>query len=141
MSTQTPEKNESLFIINTQVILSKNLTSRLKNIIKVIFAIVVAFSSTNNIQAQTTKKMKVLFVLTSHNQLGNTGKKTGFWIEEFATPYYFFTDKNIKVVIATPNGGQAPIDPKSNEAGFQTEATKRYYADAKTTPPAPPRCS
>lgn len=78
------------------------------------------------------KKQKILFVLTSHDQLGNTGKKTGFWIEEFATPYYYFTDRNVEVVVATPKGGQAPIDPKSNEAGFQTEATKRYYADAAT---------
>ena len=102
----------------------------MKNLIKMIFVMVVAFASTK-IQAQTTKKMKVLFVLTSHNQLGNTGKKTGFWIEEFATPYYFFTDKSIEVVIATPNGGQAPIDPKSNETGFQTESTKRYFTDTK----------
>ena len=102
----------------------------MKNLIKVIFAIFIAFGSTN-LQAQTNKKLKVLFVLTSHNQLGNTGKKTGFWIEEFATPYYFFADKNIDVLIATPNGGQAPIDPKSNEPNFQTESTKRYFTDAK----------
>ena len=57
-------------------------------------------------------------------------RKLGFWIEEFATPYYFFTDKNIEVVVATPQGGQAPIDPKSNETGFQTESTKRYFTDA-----------
>ena len=61
-----------------------------------------------------SKKTKVLFVLTSHNKLGNTGKATGSWIEEFATPYYYFLDKGVDVVIATPNGGQAPIDPKSN---------------------------
>jgi putative intracellular protease/amidase len=104
--------------------------NKMKNIIKVIFAIFIAVGSTN-IQAQTTKKMKVLFVLTSHNQLGNTGKKTGFWIEEFATPYYYFINKNIEIVVATPNGGQAPIDPKSNEPNFQTESTKRYFTDAK----------
>lgn len=80
--------------------------------------------------AQTNKKVKILFVLTSHDQLGTTGKKTGFWIEEFATPYYFFTDNNIEVTVATPNGGQAPIDPKSNEPSFQTDATKRYFNDA-----------
>src|ERR671912_666191 len=80
-------------------------------------------------RAQPSRKLKILFVLTSHDQLGNTGKKTGFWIEEFATPYYFFTDKNIEVVIATPKGGQAPIDPKSNERDFQTESTRRYFAD------------
>jgi len=85
-----------------------------------------------SILAQANKKIQVLFVLTSHDQLGNTGKKTGSWIEEFATPYYFFKDKNIEVTVATPNGGQAPIDPKSNEPDFQTEATKRYFTDAAT---------
>jgi len=79
--------------------------------------------------AQPDKKVKVLFVLTSHDQLGNTGKKTGFWIEEFATPYYYLVDKNIEVTIATPKGGQAPIDPKSNEPDFQTESTRRYFSD------------
>ncbi|KIC89085.1 dimethylallyltransferase [Flavihumibacter sp. ZG627] len=83
-------------------------------------------------KAQVTKKEKILFVLTSHDKLGNTGKPTGFWIEEFATPYYYFTDKGYEVVVATPNGGQAPIDPKSNEPSFQTEATKRYFKDAPT---------
>lgn len=80
-------------------------------------------------QAAYARKQRILFVLTSHDQLGNTGKKTGFWIEEFATPYYFFKDKGIEVVVATPRGGQAPIDPKSNEPAFQTEATKRYFND------------
>ncbi|HLO69321.1 MAG TPA: type 1 glutamine amidotransferase domain-containing protein [Flavipsychrobacter sp.] len=84
-----------------------------------------------NVTAQTPKK-KVLFVLTSHDKLGNTGKKTGFWIEEFATPYYYFKDKGIEVVVASPNGGQAPIDPKSNEPSFQTASTKRYFADNET---------
>jgi putative intracellular protease/amidase len=82
--------------------------------------------------AQHDKKVKVLFVLTSHDQLGNTGKSTGFWIEEFATPYYYLTDKNIEVIIATPKGGQAPIDPKSNEPDFQTESTRRYFNDHET---------
>lgn len=81
------------------------------------------------IQAQTKTKRRILFVLTSHNTLGTTGKKTGFWIEEFATPYYFMKDKGVEIVVATPKGGQAPIDPKSNEPAFQTEATKRYFAD------------
>lgn len=102
----------------------------MKNILLASFAIIITLHSAR-LQAQAIKKMKVLFVLTSHNQLGNTGKKTGFWIEEFATPYYYFVDKNIEVVIATPNGGQAPIDPKSNEPGFQTESTKRYFSDPK----------
>ncbi|MFT3796137.1 type 1 glutamine amidotransferase domain-containing protein [Flavobacterium sp.] len=79
--------------------------------------------------AQKAPKAKVLFVLTSHDKLGNTGELTGSWIEEFATPYYFFLDKGIEVVIATPKGGQAPIDPKSNDPSFQTASTKRFYAD------------
>lgn len=82
--------------------------------------------SGNNLNHQ---KMKILFVLTSHDQLGNTGEKTGFWIEEFATPYYFFTDKGIEVTIASPKGGQPPIDPKSNLPDYSTPATKRFYAD------------
>jgi len=101
----------------------------MKNIPKAIIAFAIAINFTNA-HAQVNKKIKVLFVLTSHNQLGNTGKPTGFWIEEFATPYYYFTDRNIEVVVATPNGGQAPIDPKSNELNFQTESTKRYFSDS-----------
>lgn len=81
---------------------------------------------------QSIKDTKILFVLTSHDKLGNTGKKTGFWIEEFATPYYYFVDKGIEVVVASPKGGQVPIDPKSNEPAFQTAATQRYYADHTT---------
>lgn len=84
----------------------------MKNINKIVIAIIIALGSTN-IQAQTNKKMKVLFVLTSHNQLGNTGKKTGFWIEEFATPYYYFVDKNIEVVIATPSVVKHLLTPKA----------------------------
>lgn len=76
--------------------------------------------------------MKILFVLTSHDQLGNTGKKTGFWIEEFATPYYALTDKGFEVTIASPNGGQPPIDPKSNLADYSTPATKRFNDDKVT---------
>jgi putative intracellular protease/amidase len=102
----------------------------MKNFIKYILAGAVLTVSSTSTYAQVDKKVKILFVLTSHDQLGNTGKKTGFWIEEFATPYYFFTDRNIEVTVATPNGGQAPIDPKSNEPGFQTDATKRYFSDA-----------
>ena len=73
--------------------------------------------------------MKVLIVLTSHSELGNTGKKTGFWIEEFAAPYYILQDAGVAVTIASPKGGQPPIDPKSAEPGAQTEATKRFDAD------------
>ena len=74
--------------------------------------------------------MKVLFVLTSHNELGNTGQKTGFWVEEFAAPYYALADKGVDITIASPKGGQPPIDPKSEAPDAQTDATNRYYADA-----------
>jgi putative intracellular protease/amidase len=72
---------------------------------------------------------KILMVLTSHDQLGDTGHKTGFWVEEFAAPYYVFSDAGIELTLATPKGGQAPIDPTSELADFQTEATKRFDAD------------
>ena len=78
------------------------------------------------------KTMNVLFVLTSHEDLGETGEKTGFWIEEFASPYYFLADKGVKVTIASPKGGQAPIDPKSELIDFSTPATERYNNDAAT---------
>ncbi|MBF8964528.1 type 1 glutamine amidotransferase domain-containing protein [Pontibacter sp. FD36] len=73
--------------------------------------------------------MKVLFVLTSHDQLGDTGKKTGFWIEEFAAPYYTLADAGVQVNLVSPKGGQPPIDPKSTEPDAQTEATRRFYED------------
>ncbi len=73
--------------------------------------------------------MKVLMVLTSHSDLGNTGKKTGFWLEEFAAPYYIFKDAGANVVLASPAGGQPPLDPKSDSADFQTELTQRFKAD------------
>jgi len=73
--------------------------------------------------------MKVLMVLTSHSDLGNTGKKTGFWLEEFAAPYYIFKDAGAEVVLASPAGGQPPLDPKSDSADFQTELTQRFKAD------------
>ena len=76
--------------------------------------------------------MKILMVLTSHDQLGNTGKKTGFWLEEFAAPYYVFKDAGAEIVLASPAGGAAPIDPKSNQPDFQTEQTKRYEGDNET---------
>lgn len=75
--------------------------------------------------------MKVLFVLTSHSELGNTGKKTGFWIEEFAAPYYVLTDAGVTLTIASPKGGQPPIDPKSEAADAQTPATERFNADVE----------
>lgn len=73
--------------------------------------------------------MKILMVLTSHDQLGDTGKKTGFWLEELAAPYYTFIDAGAEVVLASPAGGQPPLDPKSNEPDAQTETTKRFEAD------------
>ncbi len=73
--------------------------------------------------------MKILMVLTSHDELGNTGKKTGFWLEEFAAPYYAFTDAGAEVVLASPAGGQPPLDPKSDLPDFQTELTHRFKAD------------
>ncbi|QKO14682.1 hypothetical protein HAT91_03066 [Dickeya solani] len=73
--------------------------------------------------------MKVLMVLTSHDALGNTGKKTGFWLEEFAAPYYTFNDAGADVVLVSPAGGQPPLDPKSDLPEFQTELTHRFKAD------------
>lgn len=73
--------------------------------------------------------MKVLIVLTSHSQLGNTGKKTGFWIEEFAAPYYVLADAGVDITIASPLGGQPPVDPSSEAPDAQTDATKRFYKD------------
>lgn len=77
--------------------------------------------------------MKVLIVLTSHDQLGNTGRKTGFWLEELAAPYYAFKEAGAEIVLASPKGGQPPLDPKSNEPGFQTDLTRRFENDADAT--------
>lgn len=74
--------------------------------------------------------MKILMVLTSHDQLGNTGEKTGFWLEEFATPYYILKDAGVDIVLASPKGGRPPVDPKSELPEFQTEATKRFEKDS-----------
>jgi putative intracellular protease/amidase len=74
--------------------------------------------------------MKVLIVLTSHEDLGNTGKKTGFWLEEFAAPYYALRDAGAELTLASPKGGQPPLDPKSSDPTAQTEATRRFDADA-----------
>ena len=73
--------------------------------------------------------MKILMVLTSHDQLGDTGKKTGFWLEEFAAPYYVFVDAKAQVTLASPKGGQPPLDPKSDDADAQTDATRRFKED------------
>jgi putative intracellular protease/amidase len=74
--------------------------------------------------------MKVLIVLTSHDRLGDTGKKTGFWLEEFAAPYYVLKDAGVELTLASPKGGQPPLDPKSDLPENQTETTKRFRADA-----------
>lgn len=73
--------------------------------------------------------MKVLMVLTSHSELGKTGRKTGFWIEEFAAPYYVLADAGAEITLASPKGGQPPIDPKSESADAQTAATLRFDRD------------
>ncbi|MGC2780599.1 MAG: type 1 glutamine amidotransferase domain-containing protein [Bradyrhizobium sp.] len=73
--------------------------------------------------------MTILMVLTSHDRLGDTGKKTGFWLEEFAAPYYVFKDAGADIVLASPKGGQPPIDPKSDEPDAQTPATIRFKRD------------
>ncbi|MEU8076547.1 type 1 glutamine amidotransferase domain-containing protein [Catellatospora citrea] len=75
--------------------------------------------------------MKVLMVITSHDQLGDTGRKTGFWLEELAAPYYRFRDAGWDVTLASPRGGRPPLDPKSNEPDFQTDLTRRFEADAE----------
>jgi putative intracellular protease/amidase len=73
--------------------------------------------------------MKILMVLTSHDKLCNTGKKTGFWLEEFAAPYYVFKDAGSEVTLASPKGGPPPVDPTSDGEDAQTEATKRFKGD------------
>ena len=74
--------------------------------------------------------MKILMVLTSHDRLGNTGKKTGFWLEEFAAPYYTFKDAGATITLASPRGGQPPLDPKSDTPDAQTKDTQRFKADS-----------
>jgi putative intracellular protease/amidase len=73
--------------------------------------------------------MNILMVLTSHDQLGDSGEKTGFWLEEFASPYYVFKDAGHQVTLSSPKGGRPPVDPKSEAAEAQTNATKRYGQD------------
>ncbi len=77
--------------------------------------------------------MKVLLVLTSHDQLGDTGRKTGFWLEELAAPYYELKQAGAEITLASPKGGQPPLDPKSNEPDFQTDQTRRFEADPEAT--------
>jgi putative intracellular protease/amidase len=73
--------------------------------------------------------MSILMVLTSHDRLGDTGKPTGLWLEEFATPYYIFRDEGVKVVLASPKGGRPPIDPSSEAPEMQTDSTRRFFKD------------
>ncbi|MFU2318880.1 type 1 glutamine amidotransferase domain-containing protein [Rahnella sp. PCH160] len=75
--------------------------------------------------------MKILMVLTSHDKLGDTGRTTGFWLEELAAPYYAFKDAGAEITLTSPKGGNPPLDPKSNEPDFQTEQTHRFEADAE----------
>ena len=100
---------------------------------KITFFILIALTVSCSIataQKQNKKDMKkVLFVVTSHDKLGNTGEKTGFWTEELAAPYYALADKGVSIDIATPLGGQPPIDPKSEDPSAATEDTKRFDAD------------
>ena len=77
--------------------------------------------------------MNILIVLTSHDTLGSTGRKTGFWLEELAAPYYALKEAGARLVLASPQGGQPPLDPKSNEPAFQTAQTRRFEADAAAT--------
>ena len=103
----------------------------MKNITIALSLIFSAFFTSVNAQAPSKKSVKkVLFVVTSHDKLGNTGEKTGFWSEEFAAPYYELTDQGVEVTIASPKGGQPPIDPKSTNPSFATEDTKRFDKDA-----------
>jgi putative intracellular protease/amidase len=75
--------------------------------------------------------MKILMVLTSHDRLGDTGKKTGLWLEEFAAPYYVFQEAGAVITLASPKGGQPPVDPRSEEAAAQTAATRRFHGDKR----------
>lgn len=80
-------------------------------------------------QQANTDQIKVLFVLTSHDELGDTGEKTGFWAEEFAAPYYYLLDKGVNITVASPKGGKAPVDPRSKSESSQTDATRRFNND------------
>lgn len=97
-----------------------------------LFAITAFTALSFSTQAQKSNKKsmkKVLFVVTSNDKLGNTGEKTGFWSEEFAAPYYELLDQGVEITIASPLGGQPPIDPKSADPASATEDTKRFDAD------------
>ena len=80
--------------------------------------------------------LKILMVLTSHDRLGDTGRKTGFWLEEFAAPYFVFRDAGVELTLASPKGGQPPIDPKSDLPENQTPAMTRFRCQLETVPGA-----
>ncbi|PLX24685.1 MAG: type 1 glutamine amidotransferase domain-containing protein [Salinivirgaceae bacterium] len=98
---------------------------------KKVYLIILALSLTNLLLygQQKTDQIKVLFVVTSHSEMGNSGKKTGFWLEEFAAPYYLLIDKGVKITVASPKGGEAPIDPRSKSGSRLSEASKRFLND------------
>jgi putative intracellular protease/amidase len=102
------------------------------SVLAVIIVITACTLTEKKPQKEPQQMKKVLFVLTSHDQLGNTGEKTGFWIEEFAAPYYTLKDEGVNITLASPKGGQPPIDPKSAADDAQTPATKRFNADKET---------
>src|SRR6201984_2803144 len=87
-------------------------------------------SSASCQRAAKEPAMKVLLVITSHDKLGDTGGKPGFWLEELAAPYYVFKDAGAQITLASPKGGRPPLDPKSNEPNFQTDITRRFEKDA-----------
>ena len=104
----------------------------MKKTVVVLIALFFALGTPSNLSAQVTKDTtvkKVLFVLTSHEDLGDTGKKTGFWLEEFSDPYYFLTDSGVEVTLASPKGGRAPMDPSSTAKQYKTEGTIRFTKD------------
>jgi putative intracellular protease/amidase len=94
-------------------------------------SVVMALSKRNHRTLDHGGNMKILQVLTSHDQLGNTGRKTGFWLEEGAAPYFVFRDAGVEVTLASPKGGQPPIDPKSDLPENQTPAMARFKKDEK----------
>ncbi|WP_339701750.1 type 1 glutamine amidotransferase domain-containing protein [uncultured Marixanthomonas sp.] len=113
----------SVLIICTLVVVSSCKNNQNKNTSEKV--------SEEQVTLRKEKNMKILFVLTSHDQLGDTGNKTGFWIEEFANPYYNLLDKGATITLATPKGGTAPIDPSSDTPDASTEDTERFKNDAE----------
>lgn len=111
------------------------LKMNMKTLIITIATALMSISCSNTPKKMNTENntsKKILFVLTSHDKLGDTGEKTGFWIEEFAAPYYFLKDKGYDITLSSPEGGQPPIDPRSKEEGALTVAAKRYLNDKET---------